>query len=46
MYQMFDMDQFVKDINKVESKEKKKKPLTEKQVFYVKEKSKKRKGKK
>lgn len=43
---MFDMDQFVKDINKAESKEKKKKPLTEKQVFYVKSKSKKRKGKK
>ena len=36
LYNNFDMDQFVKDINKAESKEKEKKPLTEKQVFFVK----------
>ncbi len=40
MYNNFDMEQFVKDLNKAESKEKEKKPLTEKQVFFVKGKKK------
>tara|TARA_R110002020_G_scaffold353715_1_gene566579 strand:- start:468 stop:623 length:156 start_codon:yes stop_codon:yes gene_type:complete len=40
MYSNFDMEQFVKDLNKAESKEKEKKPLTEKQVFFVKGKKK------
>ena len=45
LYNNFDMEQFVKDINKAESKEKEKKPLTEKQVFFVKNKNKKKKRK-
>lgn len=45
LYNNFDMEQFVKDINKAESKEKEKKPLTEKQVFFVKNKNKKKKMK-
>ena len=45
LYNNFDMEQFVNDINKAESKEKEKKPLTEKQVFFVKNKNKKKKMK-
>tara|TARA_S200002703_G_scaffold144924_2_gene138921 strand:- start:346 stop:498 length:153 start_codon:yes stop_codon:yes gene_type:complete len=45
LYNNFDMEQFVKDINKAESREKEKKPLTEKQVFFVKDKNKKKKKK-
>jgi hypothetical protein len=38
MYNNFDMDKFVEDINRIEQEQKgkKKKPLTEKQVFFVK----------
>ncbi len=45
LYNNFDMEQFVKDINKAESKEKEKKPLKENQVFFVKNKNKKKKMK-
>ena len=45
LYNNFDMEQFIKDINKAESREKEKKPLTEKQVFFVKNKNKKKKMK-
>ena len=46
MYNNFDMDKFVEDINRVERKEKEKKPLTEKQVFFIKGKKVKKKKKK
>ena len=35
MYNNFDMTKFIEDINRAEKKEKEKKPLTEKQVFFV-----------